>query len=1285
MLIGKSFVCYNKIDRDPVSVLLEFKGRLDALLFECGAIAELSQGETESIRKGYSKVVDAYGCLGVLKINLGVQEISFFLVLVTGCTSVGKINDSEIFRVNATQLVPLQDGEDEEILAELCKLLNSGTFYFSVSPGDQRPLDLTLCAQRRYEGCEPDNRFFWNRSLHIHLQRFGIDCSQWLLRVMCGAVEIRTVYAGKTQAKACLMSRLSSERAGTRFYVRGTNDDGHVANFVETEQFIVLEDMTVSFVQTRGSVPVFWEQPGLQVGSHKVKLSRGFEASSPAFDRHLTSLKNLYGQQLLVNLLGTKEGENTLSSAYQDQLKDSIHGRETRMICFDYHQNCRGGKLDKLSVLKEKARRSLDEFGLFFCKGDHIKKKQKGAVRTNCIDCIDRTNSVQSYLGLGMLSQQLECLSLSSKQGMLSRFQEAFRTMWAQNGDHISRMYLGTGALDGKAKVINKLRDGARSVHRTIVNNFLDGSKQEAIDMLLLGNTFVGELGERARALLYASFLHSSPTILLELCDRHLEYTTWSNIRVCVGTWNVNGGKHFRSIAHKHQTMHDWLLDFHKTLPESGYSESVGVNFKVPTDVFAIGFEELVDLNASNIVSTSSNQRKEWGEELRRIISRDHAYVLVTCEQLVGVCMFVFIRPNLVPFIRDVAVHSVKTGLGGSAGNKGGVAIRFLLHATSICFICSHLAAGQSGVADRNSDYNDIASRIAFPMGRSLTSHDYVFWCGDFNYRIDLPIDEVKKLVKNKQWEELLKEDQLIKQRNEHKVFRAFHEGKIAFAPTYKYDLFSDDYDTSEKMRIPAWTDRVLWRRRKPRYKSTTLVRKHVSARNQSERGNESLLMGGEAGEDDDSNDEEEADEEGEKGEVKDPDENKDKKGDKPQGGGGINFSAGKVLYYGRAELKTSDHRPVVALVEIEIQQVDWTKQCDVHDHVMEAMGPADPTIVVMSDEASKEDAGIDVSELLDAVEPYGTVVLVRLVDDEFFLTMDDGRNALKALELDGKEISGKTVQVRLKSESLLSKTDLTVQNLVSDGSSFTGDSEEHRNFKFTPVRGRALSDLLSSSSEKQSVDVPVLEPIRIHSTEALDDENSESEPEDDGNHAVNYDSDNDSEPEADPEMKKITNEGCGPKRDDNQKPGPKRPPPPRPAPARPKPPVKASTQVNKVEEILVASAPVDAGQSVEVEALDDFDAMVKESVKPLKPSRPAPPKRPAHPKRDADGPKAPLSLPPPESPKPKPKPKVDIIHASAKKDKQSPGIGVPFNIQHVAHIGADNVEALLLAAKDDP
>lgn len=60
------------------------------------------------------------------------------------------------------------------------------------------------------------NYFYRNRMLHIHLLRFGVDTSQWLLKAMCGSVEIRTVYVGHRQARAVLMSRLSCERAGTR-------------------------------------------------------------------------------------------------------------------------------------------------------------------------------------------------------------------------------------------------------------------------------------------------------------------------------------------------------------------------------------------------------------------------------------------------------------------------------------------------------------------------------------------------------------------------------------------------------------------------------------------------------------------------------------------------------------------------------------------------------------------------------------------------------------------------------------------------------------------------------------------------------------------------------------------------------------------------------------------------------------------------------------------------------------------------------------------------------------
>ena len=112
-------------------------------------------------------------------------------------------------------------------------------------------------------------------------------------------------------------------------------------------------------------------------------------------------------------------------------------------------------------------------------------------------------------------------------------------------------------------------------------------------------------------------------------------------------------------------------------------------------------------------------------------------------------------------------------------------------------------------------------------------------------------------------------------------------------------------------------------------------------------------------------------------------------------------------------------------------------------------------------------------------------------------------------------QVSGKIVQVHLKSESLLSKTDLTVQRLVSHDSSFVVTCDL-LNTSLTPVRGRALSDLLESPTDKCCLSLPTLEPIKIQSAEVADEESSESEPEDDANLGMAKESDNDSEPEAD-------------------------------------------------------------------------------------------------------------------------------------------------------------------------
>lgn len=69
-------------------------------------------------------------------------------------------------------------------------------------------------------------------------ERYGICIDNWLVKCMCGSVLIRTIYVGHRTSKVAIISRLSCERVGTRFNVRGTNDDGNVANFVETEQVI---------------------------------------------------------------------------------------------------------------------------------------------------------------------------------------------------------------------------------------------------------------------------------------------------------------------------------------------------------------------------------------------------------------------------------------------------------------------------------------------------------------------------------------------------------------------------------------------------------------------------------------------------------------------------------------------------------------------------------------------------------------------------------------------------------------------------------------------------------------------------------------------------------------------------------------------------------------------------------------------------------------------------------------------------------------------------------------
>lgn len=122
---------------------------------------------------------------------------------------------------------------------------------------------------------------------------------------------------------------------------------------------------------------------------------------------------------------------------------------------------------------------------------------------------------------------------------MIERFKEIFKQMWVANGNEISKIYAGTGAIQGSSKLI----DGARSAARTIQNNLLDNAKQEAIDVLLFGSTLNCELADRARTLLPSYILHGKATLIATYCLRaRRQLTVYSCLKYMpsTGSYPIN-------------------------------------------------------------------------------------------------------------------------------------------------------------------------------------------------------------------------------------------------------------------------------------------------------------------------------------------------------------------------------------------------------------------------------------------------------------------------------------------------------------------------------------------------------------------------------------------------------------------------------------------------------------------------------------------------------------------------------------------------------------------------
>lgn len=210
----------------------------------------------------------------------------------------------------------------------------------------------------------------------------------------------------------------------------------------------------------------------------------------------------------------------------------------------------------------------------------------------------------------------------------------------------------------------------------------------------------------------------------------------------------------------------------------------------------------------------------EWIKPIADNLHPKAEYVQVEAASASSTAIMVFVKKELHTFVTNVSSCRVPTGFLGRM-DIGAVSIRFDFHQTSLCFINSHLAPHTAEVGRRNQEFDLIKIRIEFQISPNeflyLKNHELIFWLGDLNYRLnDLSPDEVKTEIDRGNLQILLERDQLREQQKLGTAFVDYREAAIDFVPSYKYDVGTDQFDTSAKNRAPAWCDRILWKGNEP-------------------------------------------------------------------------------------------------------------------------------------------------------------------------------------------------------------------------------------------------------------------------------------------------------------------------------------------------------------------------------------------------------------------------------------------------------------------------------------
>nr|CAH7715536.1 unnamed protein product [Callosobruchus chinensis] len=369
---------------------------------------------------------------------------------------------------------------------------------------------------------QPHKKFVWN----MHLLRDALKAElhpDWLLYITHGFVGQSNISVFGRSVYVTLIARRSSRYAGTRFLKRGANFQGDVANEVETEQMVhdagvsyFSQSRFTSFVQMRGSIPGHWKQEmGKMVAKPAITIDF-YDPFAETAGAHFNELLKRYGAPIVIlNLVKQSERKkqerllsDELSSAvkYLNQFLPVEH--QIVYKTFDMARKNKGTNANVMRYLADIAKSAVTKVGIFHNKPRYHSQEtstvigqykndfgslQTGIVRTNCVDCLDRTNTAQFAIGKCVLGYQLCALGVLDSPNLEfdTDCVRMLESLYEDHGDTLALQY-GGSQLVHRIKTYRKTapwtsqgNDIMQTLSRYYSNTFSDSEKQNAINLFL--------------------------------------------------------------------------------------------------------------------------------------------------------------------------------------------------------------------------------------------------------------------------------------------------------------------------------------------------------------------------------------------------------------------------------------------------------------------------------------------------------------------------------------------------------------------------------------------------------------------------------------------------------------------------------------------------------------------------------------------------------------------------------------------------------------------------------